>query len=170
VDVRDTWDFCHYQINMCALLRIGEWLDYLKEEGVYDNTRIIIVADHGYPMAQFEDMLLSNGLDVERFNPLLMVKDFNAHGFKTDDSFMTNADVPTLAMEGVIDNPVNPNTGNPVNMDAKKDDQYITTSGKWSTTINHGYKFDTTDGYWYAVKPGSIFDVKNWTRASKGDK
>lgn len=170
VDVHDTWDFCHYQINMCALLRIGEWLDYLKEQGVYDNTRIIIVADHGYPMAQFQDMLLSNGLDVERFNPLLMVKDFNAHGFKTDDSFMTNADVPTLAMEGVIHNPVNPNTGNPVNMDAKKDDQYITTSEKWSTTINHGYKFDTTDGYWYAVKPGSIFDVNNWKRASKGDK
>ncbi len=172
VDVSDNWDFCHYQINMCALLRIGEWLEYLKKEGVYDNTKIIIVADHGYPMAQFRDMLLSNGIDVERFNPLLMVKDFGAHGFNTSNDFMTNADVPTLAMDGVIDDPVNPNTGNPVNMDYKTsgNDMYITTSGNWSTVTNHGYKFDTIDGYWYAVKPGNILDVKNWKRVSKGDK
>ncbi len=172
VDVTDPWDFCHYQINMCSLLRIGEWLEYLKEQGVYDNTRIIIVADHGYPMGQFQDMLLSNGLDVERFNPLLMVKDFGAHGFNTSSDFMTNADVPTLAMENVIDNPTNPNTGNPVTMDYKTDgnSMYITTAENWSTARNHGFKFDTTDGYWYAVKPGSIFDVKNWKQVSKGDK
>ena len=36
-----------YQVNMCAILKIGAWLEYLKEQGVYDNTRIIIVSDHG---------------------------------------------------------------------------------------------------------------------------
>jgi arylsulfatase A-like enzyme len=37
----------HYHSNMATMLRVGEWMDYLKEQGVYDNTRIIIVADHG---------------------------------------------------------------------------------------------------------------------------
>ncbi|MBR5337687.1 MAG: membrane protein insertase YidC [Lachnospiraceae bacterium] len=170
VDVRDTWDFNHYQINMAALLRVGEWIQYLKDQGVYDNTRIIIVADHGYPMGQFDYMLLENGIDVERFNPLFMVKDFDAHGqLKTDDSFMTNADVPTIAMKDVIKDPVNPFTGNPVNTDRKSDPQYITTSENWQTAYNNGLRFDTTDGYWYRVR-GNIFDVKNWLLDSKGDK
>ena len=52
--------------------------------------------------------------DVLRFNCLLMVKDFDATGFQVDDTFMTNADTPTLASAGLIDNPVNPFTGNPI--------------------------------------------------------
>ena len=35
----------HYQVNMAAFLKLGEWFDYLRENGVYDNTRIIIVSD-----------------------------------------------------------------------------------------------------------------------------
>ena len=35
-------------------LLVGQFLDYLRENGVYDNTRIIIVADHGYPTDRWE--------------------------------------------------------------------------------------------------------------------
>ena len=35
-------------------LLVGKFLDYLRENGVYDNTRIIIVADHGYPTDRWE--------------------------------------------------------------------------------------------------------------------
>ncbi|MDR2181518.1 MAG: YidC/Oxa1 family membrane protein insertase, partial [Treponema sp.] len=37
----------NYHSNSAFLLRFGEWLDALRENGVYDNTRIIIAADHG---------------------------------------------------------------------------------------------------------------------------
>lgn len=48
-----------------------------------------------------------------------MVKDFNRKGFSTSDTFMTNADVPALAMEDLIRDPKNPFTGKAINSDEK---------------------------------------------------
>ncbi len=156
----------HYHANMAALLRLGEWFDYLREQGVYDNTRIIIVADHGAEFEQFSNMVFDDGaMNVEAVNPLFMVKDFNAHGFSTSDEFMTNADTPTIAMAGLIANPVNPFTGNPVNNSEKTaHPQLVTTSSTWET----GYfwsktAFVTEDGNWYTVHD-NIFDANNWQR------
>lgn len=163
----------HYHVNMCAFIQLGKWFDYLREEGIYDNTKIILVADHGYFLGQFEDMIVNDELDVEAVNPLLMVKDFNETGFTTDDSFMTNGDVPTLAMEGVIEDPVNPFTGNAIN----SDDKY---SKEMRVTLSHKFDLkdqdqtsatlDTSDAHWYTVKD-NIFDKSNWKRESEvGDK
>jgi hypothetical protein len=30
--------------------RVAEWLQWMKQEGIYDNTRIILCSDHGSPM------------------------------------------------------------------------------------------------------------------------
>jgi hypothetical protein len=96
---------------LSAMKALNRWIDFLKNEGVYDNTKIIIVSDHG------------NGFDTDRFentgmesyNPLLMVKPFNARGtLAVSQEFMTNADVPAIAAEGAIDNPVNPYLGTPL--------------------------------------------------------
>ena len=104
-------DFRNYQCDLATLREIGNWLNYLKEIGCYDNTRIIIVADHGYYIGNFPKLLqqdLGGGLDGEAFAPLLLVKDFNAHGeLKTSEEFMTNADTPYIATKGIIENPVN---------------------------------------------------------------
>ena len=153
----------HYHGNMAALLTIGKWLDYLRKNNVYDNTRIIIVADHGRGLGHFDYMKMDNiGFDVELFNPLLLVKDFNEKGFKTSNEFMTNADTPTLATEGIIKNPVNPFTGKLINNAEKLNHpQIITTSKKWETTINNGTVFDTSDGHWYSVHD-DIFKEENW--------
>lgn len=48
INISEPQHMASYHTNMSALLRVGEWLDYLREQNVYDNTRIIIVADHGY--------------------------------------------------------------------------------------------------------------------------
>lgn len=109
----------HYQVNMAALLQLGCWFDYLRENEVYDNTRIIIVGDHGFELGQFEELLVGDWLDAMALNPLLMVKDFNADGFTEDRSFMTNADVPMLALQDLIENPVNPYTGKELNYEPK---------------------------------------------------
>ena len=47
----------HYHSNMASFLQLGKWFNYMREQGVYDNTRIIIVADHGWPLEQFKDMM-----------------------------------------------------------------------------------------------------------------
>ena len=47
LNLSDNAKVTHYHINMATFIKLGEWFDYLREEGVYDNTRIILVADHG---------------------------------------------------------------------------------------------------------------------------
>lgn len=154
----------HYQTNICALLQVGKWLDYLKENGVYDNTRIIIVSDHGMDLGQFSEMVLSNGMDIEKYNPLFMVKDFNAKGFTVSEDFMTNADTPFLAVNGIISNPVNPFTGKQIsNSEKTAHPQIITTSNHFDVVKNNGNVFDTSDGEWWAVHD-NIFDEKNWKK------
>ena len=159
----------HYQINMAAMIQLGNWFDYLKEQGVYDNARIIIVADHGYFGKQFDDLIIGkkDRDDIALFNPLLLVKDFNSKGFKTDDQFMTNADVPTLATEGLIDHPKNPFTGKDITNDAKyQGKQMVTNSSTWNVTKNHGNTF--LPSTWYAVEK-NVFDKNNWKLIKQKD-
>ena len=158
----------HYCVNMAALLRLGEWFDYMREMGVYDNTRIIIVADHGaLHMKQFKNLKLKV-TNVMPFNPMLLVKDFGAKEFTTDHTFMTNADTPSLAMQDVIENPVNPFTGNVINMDAKNAGaQIVTTSHNWKISNNHGKAYDTSDGKWLSVHD-DIFNEDNWAFVADG--
>ena len=163
-NVTEPFQMKHYHINMGALLRMGEWFDYMRENGVYDNTRIIIAADHGAPeLCSFDDMIAdfsAGGIkDVLDYNPLFLVKDFNSRGFKTDMSFMTNADTPVLAMKGLISEPVNPFTGKPVNSDAKKGEQPLILSELWDIEQNDGNTF--APSRWYSVHD-NIFDLGNW--------
>lgn len=157
----------HYHTFVVSLKTLGEWLDFLKENDVYDNTRIIIVSDHGSAFGQFDYMLLDNGVDAEFYNPLLLVKDFNEKGYKISDEFMTNADVPALAVSGVIDNPVNPFTGKLISNEIKyKEPQRLTTAHNWDTKVNNGYVFDMKGGNWYDVDT-NLFDSKHWKKVEE---
>ena len=154
-----------YQVNMCALLLLGKWLDYLKEEGVYDNTRIIIVSDHGlwtYHNEKFElDGSRDMEMDIESYYPLLMIKDFDSHGFTVDEQFMTNADVPTYTFDGLIENPVNPFTGKAINNDEKyAHPQEVLGAHFPDVDDNNGTTF--IDGVWFAVED-DMRDKNNWT-------
>lgn len=160
ISTNDQWS--HYCVNAASYRLLGKWLMKLKELGVYDNTRIIIVADHGRNLHQFQDLIHPDGLDVESVWPVLMVKDFEAKGeFHVDNSFMTNADVPTIAMEGLIDNPVNPITGKRVSDDAKSEEKLlITDSGRFG--VYEGNVFDMNNAHWWTVHD-NIFDMDNWS-------
>ena len=144
---------------MATFLRLGEWFDYLREQGVYDNTRIILVSDHGRDLGQFD--ITCDGKDLEHFMPLLMVKDFNASGFTVSDEFMTNGDTPVLATSGLIDNPVNPTTRNPITSDAKIGPQTVFFSPIAMISENHGNTF--LPGSWYTFTGGDPHDPENWT-------
>ena len=158
-----TSQYVFYEMNMGAFLSVASWLDYLKEQGVYDNTRIIIVSDHAYGVGQFEELIFNNDgekFDAQGFIPLLMVKDFGSKGFKVSDEFMTNADTPALATQGVIKNAVNPFTGNPLSdPDRKKDPQNVIFSGAWDVLTNGTNTFDKAQ--WYSVKD-DVWKRSNW--------
>ena len=153
-----------YHVNAAAIKRISEWLDYLKENNVYDNTRIIMVADHG-PEPNF---ITNIGLpfNVDQFNPLLLVKDFNASGeIKTDYTFMTNADVPYLSLLDIINNPINPFTGNAISNDRKKEPLYIAISGSIHVSLNSNqYTLNPNIDYYVH---DNIFIKENWIKFKK---
>lgn len=158
-----------YDINTVSLLAIGNWLNYLKENGVYDNTRVIIVSDHGMGYGPFA----SEGFTTPKvgnqskddFHAFLLVKDFNATGpIQIDMNFMTNADVPSLALSGIVQNPVNPWTGKAINMEPKKEGVYVTTDDLFMPHHSKSDKiFTVSDNSWYHVKD-NIFEDSNWNQ------
>jgi len=160
--MEDYLSYAHYECAMSTCILLGDWFDFLRENGMYDNTRIIIVSDHGYSFGQFDDLLLEDlDYDAERLNPVLLVKDFNGTGFTVSDEFMTNADTPSLALDGLISSPVNPFTGKPIDQALKEGDQYIYISGSGSVLKNNGTKLEEDDRRWLTVHD-NIFDKENW--------
>ena len=155
----------HYQINVASFKELGKWLDYLKENDVYDNTRIIIVADHGKDLNQFADMIYTyedgEKVDLMKYNPILLYKDFDSDSYQTDEEFMTNADAASLAVKDVIKEPINPFTGEIINSNKKTEgQQHIFMSDNYMIHINNGKKY--IPGKWMYVKD-NIFDLNNWT-------
>lgn len=166
-----------YHTNMAAFKRLAKWIHYLKENGVYDNTRIILVADHG--RTTYEDCMekadsLDDSIAGDRykgrghFHPLLMMKDFGATGaLKTDMAFMTNGDVPSLALEGIVEHPVNPFTNKEVPIDTseiKKDGVVVTSSDVHQAWLYKNLNtYPVRNDQWWRIKE-SIFKASSWSR------
>jgi hypothetical protein len=151
-----------YHTNIASIKRVGDWLNFLKKNNTYDNTRIILVSDHGAS----ENYVANIGLpfNVNNYNPLLMVKDFNTSGtLKTDNTFMSNADVPVLAFNDLIDNPVNPFTGVQITNEAKKSPLYIAISGSLYLEGPDTTQFILDSKKDYYVHE-NIFDPNNWEK------
>ena len=171
-----------YHTNMAAFKRLAKWIQYLKENGVYDNTRIIFVADHS--RATLEDCIEKNiELDMSiagdkyrgrgHFHPLLMMKDFDATGdLKEDMTFMTNGDVPSLALSGIVENPKNPFTNKAVPLDTseiKKDGVVISASDVHQAWLfKNLYTYPIRKDQWWRVKD-SIFKSSSWSRENIED-
>jgi YidC/Oxa1 family membrane protein insertase len=111
----DAYTWHTYQVNMAAFKLIGRFLDSLRAQGAYDNTEIIMVADHGFELDNPAfSRFAKNGKRVSYFNPLLMVKGFGASGaWAADRRFGTNADAPAIAT-AVLGEAVNPFNGHPL--------------------------------------------------------
>ena len=156
-----------YHSNTAFYLKIGEWFDLFRKNGVYNNTRIIIVADHGGKMKDFitDEPFPEKGESREFYNPVFLFKDFNSHGALTiNNDFMTNADVPFFALNGLTENLVNPFTGNPINTEPKKKGIYISTYPA-PMAGNHGkYVFNIKKDQWLYLHD-SIFEPSNWEKA-----
>ena len=158
-----------YLVNVANLKALGNFFDYLRENDVFDRTRIIVVADHGHvekfpAFNNFENPEIPSG-----YNPLLLVKDFYSTGeIKTDASFMTNADTLFLAKGGFLVSDTNPFTGK--KLEQKKDDVHVYPPGfyhEWSTgrIINRKeFKLVKENGFHVSE---NIFLPENWIPLSE---
>jgi len=162
-------NFESYHANMASLLLLGKWFDFLRENNVYDNSRIIIVSDHGNPNIKNvlpDDLVLPNGDNLVQYTAFLLAKDFDASGvLSTDNSFMTNADVPLMALKGIVQNPVNPWTGKSIKAN-KENGVTITTSHEWSVDKHPKYNFYIKPDEWLYVRD-NIYDSRNWSKVNK---
>jgi YidC/Oxa1 family membrane protein insertase len=154
-----------YHINIAAFKRLADWFAYLRQEGLYDNTRIILVSDHGSQISYVTKPQPRMPENFDNLHPILLVKDFNASGrLKTDNAFMTNADVPFLALSGQIENPVNPFTGKEMTVDSKNKPLYIAVSASVHRSSPAEKKFGLDPKKDFYVRD-NIFDPNNWERA-----
>jgi len=105
-------DVSPYENNKWTIYTLGKWVTWMKKNDVYDNTKIIILSDHGPHWAHYDgeidikvpfienDSTKINLKMAMALNPLLLVKDFNAHGLlKEDWRFMSNADATAIAFD-----------------------------------------------------------------------
>ncbi len=188
-----------FSVNAVLFCRLAEWMEFLKENGCYDNTRIIVAADHGsgsfninepfffggnmdafaeymdkFPEAMrpaFEGLAstLIDGYNLDCNHPLLMVKDFtdsdgaekSPREFTVDNSFMTNADVPALAFDGIVQKPVNPWTGKAIERKTENVAQGVVAGGRYDPGKNGIYKYDLNGIKIYDVHD-NMADVSNW--------
>jgi YidC/Oxa1 family membrane protein insertase len=162
----------HYYINIASFLQLGKWFAYLREQGVWDNTRIILVSDHGNALGQIDSLLIDDKNDAQRLNPLLMVKDFSEEtgekgsGVTVSNSFMTNADVPSIATQEIIDDPQNPFTGRFIDsMDKTAGAQQVTIAPIHNVSQIHGNTLNIHHGEWYDVQK-DIFNHDNWKKVN----
>ena len=152
----------HFITMMAAFRLLARFFDHLKELGVYDNTRIIIVSDHGAGISVLE---LTNDMPKLRKHSIvasLLVKDFGERGgVHTNMEFMTNADTPALALEGIATDAKNPFTAVPIAPADKTEFVKIMTAQAQSTRIRKQSQFAVDNDEWFTVKD-DIFVNENW--------
>lgn len=143
------------------------WINWLKENDVYDNTKIIIVSDHGNSVEE-SPVFKQNGNNINlklanRLHALLMVKDFNQNdNLKTDNRFMSNADVPAI-VASAFDDPKSFTTApDPTKLKPDPNRKLPTYfSGTWQWK-----KIEKCDHINYSkyLVTKNLFDGRNWER------
>ena len=165
----------HYQSDMAAFIQLGKWFDELRELGVYDNTKIIVVSDHGCYLgltgvnlgekitneSTLSRYQAEEWTDTTCYNPLLMVKDFGSSGFTTDMTFMTNAETPGLAFENTVTDPVNPFTGNRITREAQSLPEHHVVESDWHIVTNCGNTY--SDPLRITFRGDDVFNADNWS-------
>jgi hypothetical protein len=157
-----------FHSNIGAILLLNKWFQFMQKNHVYDNTRIIIVSDHGFQVNEgpefhdFPDKIkLPNGELLVSYTPLFLFKDFNAHGeIKTSDKFTTNADVPYMLVQGLDVSHSNPYNGKPFRLIGNHT-AVVCTAHRFGEDQNYPNTFKVSKDEWLSVKD-NVFDQKNW--------
>ncbi len=156
-----------YYSAAASIHLVAKWIAYLKQEGMYDNTRIVIASDHGV-LIRTSVFKNNNVCQVEGCNPLLLFKDFDDKGeLKIDNTFMTQCDVPFLCTHDLKENEQNnglaihPHTKKNIDMSEKQGEQHLFMNHNNTAMKNGKYTYTAKPNEWYSVHD-DIFNPDNW--------
>lgn len=81
---QDNADELHLANEMCALKALSRWINWIKSEGIFDNTMIILVSDHDGMDSDMIGKVFGSPYKgmVGKPNPLLLVKHLGRSGNK----------------------------------------------------------------------------------------
>lgn len=168
LDINGIFQISHYDVNMAAMMKLGDWFDYLRENDLYNNSRIIIVSDHGRDL-YLDKNLVNDSRDFLLFNAFLLYKDFDSNEFVISDDFMTNADTPYLATNNLLNDCINPFTNTPIDYVDKTNKEFnVYSSDEFDVLTNNGYTF-IEDDEWYSVHDNCL-DINNWKEVDNPSK
>lgn len=94
-----------YQTTKCAVQGLAKLMDWLRAQGIYDNTMVVLVSDHGWlshnpALAGFGDALAQQRYSM--FQAFLMAKPYGAKSELTESKeFISNANVPGMICETI---------------------------------------------------------------------
>ncbi|WP_297278144.1 YidC/Oxa1 family membrane protein insertase [uncultured Brachyspira sp.] len=149
-----------YYANVAAIKLIINFINYLKENNVYDNTKIILVSDHGFFVSHNTEDFYGDIKFINTYNSILLYKDFNSSGeLIMSSNFMTVADTPYLTVNH-IRNAINPFTKKNITNDFKTNGVYMLELN--DLNFNFYEKRYHFNNYYY-VKD-NIFDTNNWKK------
>lgn len=83
----------HYINERHTLYILLDFFEKMKAMGIYDNTQIVLVSDHGH----YNSLVYQPKKLPYNRHGLLMVKDYNSHGpLAIKPDFMQTSDVPSI--------------------------------------------------------------------------
>ena len=137
VNVIDEEKGTYPEMIECCVTITNAYLQAMKDAGLYDNTAVIIMADHGYGYREGETISL-----LDRANPFLMVKGVGEnHEFKIDEAPISYEDLQE-AYARLLDG----KTGNEV-FDWKAGDKRTRRYLNYAFTKEYYIEEYFTDGY-----------------------
>lgn len=145
-----------YSNHLCYLEKIKKLFATMKRNGVYDNTKIILVSDHGVKGYKINT---NEALDkkTQSSHALLLVKDFGQkNGLRIDHSFVSNAQAFYEVCNAISNN------SNIIGCEEKireENNRFFVFSNR--IDLDH-FSFDEI----YEVKD-NIYDPKNWKDVTK---
>ena len=97
----------HYLAAKATMHLLADYFDWMREKGVYDNTKIIIFSDHGIRGQAIDPSTRAKeggttGYDFVAYRSALFVKDVGAKGdMRVSEEFKPNATAPQFACEEI---------------------------------------------------------------------
>lgn len=156
----------HANAAECSLMIVAEYLQYLKQAGVYDNTTVVLVSDHGALGAGIEDRsarAVAGGTESNlyvRTRSLLMIKQRGATGpLRTSEEFLPNAEMPRMVCES-IGGCVNPYLDNKPIATLGRNDPFIVSIVPWQFTAHRPDELVIQQQFELTGK--DPFNVKAW--------
>jgi hypothetical protein len=151
----------------CVLLSVADYMDFLKSQGVYDNTKIVVVSDHGIvgPVEDHSSRAVVGGTQSAAFvrtRSVLLVKPRGGSGpLQISETFMPNAETPRIVCEE-IGGCVNPYLANRPITAQGRDDPFRVSIVPWQFSRQNSRSFVILQQF--ELKGRDPYDARGWMR------